>query len=94
MFAGAEARAALMEAAVTVPPETAAHCDVTHCVRVVEIVAPAFDQLIARLGLRMPDQAWPCKDPQRKMKVANTTGQRLNVNINSSSGGTQYCPLP
>jgi hypothetical protein len=45
-----------MDAAVIAPPDTAAHWLVTHCMRVVEIVAPAFDQSIARLGLNIPDQ--------------------------------------
>jgi hypothetical protein len=41
-LAGAEANAALMEAAVTVVPfETVVQAEVTHCVRLVEIVAPA-----------------------------------------------------
>ncbi|WP_197414053.1 hypothetical protein [Terracidiphilus gabretensis] len=53
-----EAIAALIDAAVTlVPLLTVLQADVAHCVRVVEIVAPAFDQFVARLGERRPVQS-------------------------------------
>jgi len=64
--------AELMLAAVTVPPLTVLHAEVTHCVRTggvhgLAVVSPsgsvggspAYDQSIARLGARMPDQDWP-----------------------------------
>jgi hypothetical protein len=42
-------------------------------------VAPAFDQLMARLGLRIPDHAWPYKkfEQQSKMTVNTTNCTRF-----------------
>src|SRR5258708_40296947 len=59
LLSGAEAMAALIDAAVTVAPvETVLHCDVTHGVQLDGIVAPALDQSMARLESRIPDHCW------------------------------------
>lgn len=57
----AEARAALILDAVTVPPNNVIHADVTHGVlRSVLCGAPAKDQVMARDGAIIPVQrSWP-----------------------------------
>jgi hypothetical protein len=80
----AEANAALIEVAVTVPLDTVLHAAVTHCVLVGGVQgfgvvspsgrvggSPAPVQLIARLGERIPDHACPKQGDESKKKMSN-----------------------
>jgi hypothetical protein len=81
VLAGADAIAALIDADVTVVPfDTVLQAVVTHCARFVGIppTTPAWDQSIAREGSRIPDHAWPYKNPV-KQKMTKTIGGSLNV---------------
>ena len=75
---GAEDKAALRLAAVTVPPYSVLHCCVTQFAQVALGIPPgipAWLQSIARLGARMPDQgaAWATRG------AAQSVMQRTSV---------------
>ena len=86
-MAGAEAKAAFMEAAVTVVPfETVLQALVTHCVLALLMFgAPTFDQLIAREDERTLDHGyWPYENPgKQRRKMTKMAGDLPNLNINS-----------